>query len=98
MLKQRLFFRAMIGRRRRSLRTRLYSTDVAGPLRILFCGSDHFSIKSLEALQNERVADPDFIESIDVVCRPGKWTGRGLKTIREGSSPQRLSTIHTEKI
>ncbi|KAL9126947.1 MAG: hypothetical protein Q9217_004087 [Psora testacea] len=52
------------------------------PLRILFCGSDEFSIASLRALHKEHVQDSAFIASIDVVCRPGKPTGRGLKTIR----------------
>jgi hypothetical protein len=54
------------------------------PLRILFCGSDEFSIASLEALHAERIQRPCGIESIEVVCRPGKRVGRGLKAIREG--------------
>lgn len=56
------------------------------PLRILFCGSDEFSIASLKALHDEHVSRPDRISSIDVVCRPGKRVGRGLKQIRDGNS------------
>ena len=55
------------------------------PLRILFCGSDEFSIASLNALQRETVESASRIASIDVLCRPGKPTGRGLKFIREGT-------------
>ncbi|KAI0108465.1 Formyltransferase [Daldinia grandis] len=49
------------------------------PLRILFCGSDEFSCASLEALHQEHVRNPTLIQSIDVVVRPGKLTGRGNK-------------------
>ncbi|KAH9900210.1 Formyltransferase [Xylariomycetidae sp. FL2044] len=52
------------------------------PLRILFCGSDDFSCASLDALQKERERNPELIRSIDVVVRPGKRTGRGLKTVQ----------------
>ncbi|KAI0387139.1 Formyltransferase [Hypomontagnella monticulosa] len=52
------------------------------PLRILFCGSDDFSCASLEALHREHVDNPGLIQSIDVVVRPGKRTGRGLKVIQ----------------
>ncbi|EFQ98698.1 hypothetical protein MGYG_01716 [Nannizzia gypsea CBS 118893] len=62
---------------------RRHSTKACDPLRILFCGSDEFSIASLNALHNERVESPDTIASIDVVCRPGKPVGRAMKTIRE---------------
>lgn len=55
------------------------------PLRILFCGSDDFSIASLRALHQERKRNPILIASIDVLCRPGKPAGRNLKTIREGT-------------
>ena len=54
------------------------------PLRILFCGSDEFSIASLRALNEAKHEDPSLIKSIDVVHRPAKPTGRGLKTLREG--------------
>ncbi|PYH99172.1 methionyl-tRNA formyltransferase family protein [Aspergillus ellipticus CBS 707.79] len=63
---------------RRCLATKAYD-----PLRILFCGSDEFSIASLKALHEEHVKRPDRIASIDVVCRPGKRVGRGLKTVRD---------------
>lgn len=65
------------------------------PLRILFCGSDNFSIASLKALDAERNSGAGqssgggLIESIDVVCRPGKRVGRGLKEIREGKRASR---------
>ena len=55
------------------------------PLRILFCGSDDFSIASLRALSRAQREVPELIESIDVVHRPAKPTGRGLKTLRDGS-------------
>ena len=61
------------------------ATKTYEPLRILFCGSDEFSIASLKALHKEHVKRPDRIASIDVVCRPGKKVGRGLKKIREGN-------------
>lgn len=52
------------------------------PLRILFCGSDEFSSASLRALYEEKERNPGLIESIDVVVRPGKRVGRGLKQIQ----------------
>ena len=54
------------------------------PLRILFCGSDEFSIASLRALHEAKSEDPGLIESIEVVHRPAKPTGRGHKTLRQG--------------
>ena len=63
---------------------RLYSSGSYDPLRILFCGSDDFSIASLKALHAYHLKQPHRIASIDVVCRPGKRVGRGLKQIREG--------------
>ncbi|KAI1462761.1 Formyltransferase [Annulohypoxylon moriforme] len=51
------------------------------PLRILFCGSDDFSCVALGRLYRERERDPTFIESIDVVVRPGKRAGRGNKVV-----------------
>ncbi|EAS33032.3 methionyl-tRNA formyltransferase [Coccidioides immitis RS] len=59
------------------------STKYCEPLRILFCGSDEISIASLQALHAEHSKSPETIASIDVVCRPGKRVGRGLKRIRE---------------
>ncbi|KAL2857772.1 formyl transferase [Aspergillus pseudoustus] len=66
-----------------SLASRSLSTKAYDPLRILFCGSDQLSIASLRALHAEHLKRPDSITSIDVVCRPGKKVGRGLKQIRE---------------
>ena len=60
-------------------------TSKHDPLKILFCGSDEFSIYSLRALRELQDARPDKIDSIDVVCRPDKRVGRGLKKIQEGS-------------
>lgn len=68
--------------------SRRYSSNVtknAESLRILFCGSDEFSIASLRALSKASQEVPELVESIDVVHRPAKPTGRGLKTLREGS-------------
>ncbi|KAI9701559.1 MAG: Methionyl-tRNA formyltransferase [Candelina mexicana] len=59
------------------------STKVSDPLRILFCGSEDFSIASLRAVHDEHIKDPNLIASIDVVCKPGKRVGRGLKGFRE---------------
>ena len=55
------------------------------PLRILFCGSDYFSIASLRKLYEEHQQDKALIASIDVVCRPAKAVGRGRKAVREGA-------------
>lgn len=59
-------------------------TYIREPLRILFCGSDTFSIASLRKLCDEKRKTSELIESIDVVCKVPKLTGRGLKTLREG--------------
>lgn len=75
--------------------TRSYSsTKISDPLRILFCGSDEFSSASLRALHDEHIQRPDAIAGIDVVCRPGKRTGRGLKTIREGPYTSQAKLAH----
>ncbi len=63
---------------------RWQSTKTSDPLSILFCGSDEFSCKSLGALYDEHKVNPGLIESIAVVTRPDKRTGRGLKQITEG--------------
>ncbi|KAF2025453.1 methionyl-tRNA formyltransferase [Setomelanomma holmii] len=68
---------------------RAYSADAtmrcssANPLRILFCGSDNFSVASLRALDNAKREVSGLIHSVDVVHRPAKHTGRGLKTLKE---------------
>lgn len=61
------------------------TAKTADPLRILFCGSDEFSIASLRALSQAKREVPRLIDSIDVVHRPAKPTGRGLKALREGN-------------
>jgi methionyl-tRNA formyltransferase len=53
------------------------------PLKILFCGSDEFSAASLSALNLEHTRNPSLIQSIDVLVRPPKPTGRGYKVLRE---------------
>ena len=60
------------------------------PLTILFCGSDDFSIASLRALNDEKVRDPQLISSLDVVCRPDKPTGRGLKKLSQCTGTLKL--------
>ncbi|KAI1487873.1 Formyltransferase [Biscogniauxia mediterranea] len=49
------------------------------PLNILFCGSDGFSCALLETLHAEHLHNRELIRSIEVVVRPGKRIGRGLK-------------------
>lgn len=66
---------------RRCLSTRASGSD---PLRILFCGSDHFSCASLEALHREHRQNEDLIESLDVMALPPKWAGKGKKELKEG--------------
>ncbi|KAH8422874.1 methionyl-tRNA formyltransferase [Aspergillus melleus] len=78
-----LCFRRHNGVSLRNLAPRSLTTKSYAPLRILFCGSDDFSIASLKALHEEHVNRPDRIASIEVACRPGKRFGRGLKKIRE---------------
>ncbi|KXH44493.1 formyl transferase [Colletotrichum simmondsii] len=56
---------------------------VSDPLRILFCGSDNFSCAALTALTAERKRNPALIESLEVVVRPSKPSGRGMKNVRE---------------
>ena len=79
---------------RRACRIRSYTSQATlEPLRILFCGSDEFSIASLRALYREHERDKALIESIDVVCRPAKPVGRGLKETREGKLFQARSPV-----
>jgi len=69
------------------------SAKTSDPLRILFCGSDPFSIASLHALHAEHARDPSFIQTIDVLCRPSKRTGRGLKTLTSAPINSAASTL-----
>ena len=55
----------------------------ASGLRILYCGSDEFSAVSLKRLDEARLQGRG-IQSIDVVYKTGKPSGRGLKRIRDG--------------
>lgn len=52
------------------------------PLRILFCGTDEFSINSLRALHEYAGLRNSNILSIDVVTKTDKRTGRKLKIIK----------------
>src|ERR1700735_3748236 len=71
-----------ISRKRRNVTNYFIRSIHSQPLRILFCGADELSITSLEALHKELLESPSNVASIDVVCRPGKPSGRGLKQIR----------------
>ena len=71
---------------RRVFALRFSSSKAYAPLRILFCGSDEFSIASLKALHAVHLQHPERIASIDVVCRPAKRVGRGRNIVREGSA------------
>ncbi|EPE05977.1 methionyl-trna formyltransferase [Ophiostoma piceae UAMH 11346] len=51
------------------------------PLHILFCGTDDFSCVSLQALYDEMQSPRSSIASVQVLVRPAKPTGRGLKAI-----------------
>lgn len=52
------------------------------PLRILFCGSEDFSIASLRALHKFKDDPASNILSIDVATRHDKPSGRGMKDLR----------------
>src|ERR1700761_1384929 len=58
------------------------------PLRILFCGSDAFSIASLKPLVKFMRDGNGIVETIDVLCRTDKPTGRGLKTLAQDIIPR----------
>lgn len=69
------------------------SKKLSKPLRILFCGSEEFSIASLLALHGEHERNPELIASIDVVCKPAKRVGRGRTGLREGVNVPTLGMI-----
>lgn len=71
------------------------SRKASDPLRILFCGSDAFSCESLRALHREHVKNRALVEALDVMVLPGRRTGRGLRTVREGedSAPPSFSPL-----
>ncbi|KIW91376.1 uncharacterized protein Z519_08272 [Cladophialophora bantiana CBS 173.52] len=52
------------------------------PLRILFCGTDRFSVASLEALDRYSKTPESNILSIDVVTKTDKRVGRGRKLVK----------------
>lgn len=52
-------------------------------LRVAFFGSDHFSIPSFKALANLSKSNPEIIESIDLIAKYPKHTGRDLKTVSD---------------
>ncbi|CAL8581946.1 Methionyl-tRNA formyltransferase [Xanthoria parietina] len=62
---------------------RFASAKSYDPLRVLFCGSDKFSIASLQALDHEKRQGAGRVASIDVVCRPEKPVRRHLRAVRE---------------
>lgn len=62
-----------------------YAKLVSDPLRILFCGSDAFSTPSLRALHSLQTSHPSLVESVDVLVRPGKPVGRGLKQVKHSA-------------
>lgn len=67
-----------------TVRRRLATLTVSRePLRILYCGSDDFSVAALRKLNHERIEHPDHIESIDVLCKSPQRVGRGLKKVRQ---------------
>ncbi|PHH88926.1 hypothetical protein CDD83_6873 [Cordyceps sp. RAO-2017] len=67
-----------------------FASAAAEPLRILFCGSQRFSIPSLEALYRERGRDPGLVRALEVLVTPPRRSGRGLKVVEE-SPCQRLA-------
>lgn len=52
------------------------------PLRILFFGSDKFSVYSLQKLYNLHQGKRNLIESLQVVSRPPKWGGKKRSILR----------------
>ena len=73
---------------------RSISKAIVEPLRILFCGSDEFSVESLKRLHAESLKDPNLIATIDVVCKHGKASGRGMRKIRDGKSNVLVTECH----
>ncbi|KAK6508339.1 Methionyl-tRNA formyltransferase [Arthrobotrys conoides] len=69
---------------RRPILSRCFHTSrFDSGIKILFCGSDDFSLRSLKALQAMQESSKNsIIESIDVVVKYEKPSGRGLKDQR----------------
>jgi hypothetical protein len=53
--------------------------------KIVFFGSDTFSVVSLSKLHNAQKVEPDLFESLEIVTREPSPRGRGLK--RQKSNP-----------
>jgi len=70
------------------------SAQAAKPPRILFFGSDSFSVTSLEKLVETQRQDPELFKSIDIVTREPAPSGRGLQ-IREGIPSFRAAVTHS---
>ena len=64
------------------------------PLRILFFGSDIFSIFSLRGLYNIYISNSNLIESLQIVSRPAKWGGKRKSVLK---CPQILEEYKTLK-
>jgi hypothetical protein len=70
----------------RSFSTTVRAARQHDPLRILFCGSDSFSIASLLSVVDVMRQDNKIVRSIDVLCRTDKRVGRGLKEVNQGTT------------
>ncbi|EDO18463.1 hypothetical protein Kpol_1032p57 [Vanderwaltozyma polyspora DSM 70294] len=62
---------------------RYYFHNGKDPLKILFFGSDEFSIHSLRALNDIKSTGSGILDSIQVVTRSPKWCGRGKSILKE---------------
>ena len=74
----------------RRFQSQLKSCD---PLRVLFCGSDEFSVASLRALLDEKKVNHGLFKSITTVTRRDKRVGPGLKQIRESRAENHISQL-----
>lgn len=63
------------------------------PLKIAFCGSDNFSIYSFKALLKYASENPSHINSIDLITRLPKASGRGRKNITSTPILDQLPTL-----
>lgn len=66
---------------------------VPNPLRVLFCGSDIFSIYSLQKLYRLKQLDPNYIQSLQVVSRPPKWGGKNKSILRKPRILQDIESL-----
>ncbi|CAL9730981.1 methionyl-tRNA formyltransferase, mitochondrial [Monosporozyma unispora] len=64
-------------------------------LRILFFGSDKFSVYSLQKLYNLHQRNANLIESLQVVSRPAKWGGKKRTILRIPQLIQDMSRFET---